>query len=159
MQPLPARWVTVDPGESTGYAIWSEDRLEYAGTTDLWDFVFALGCILHPAHLAQHCDNALRARLEGWKHLVIEDWSLYRDKAQALIGDKQDTVRGIGALQFIAASLGRPFTLQPAAIKEPARQAGAETLFQRPLHENRHANDAITHGVYWLAMRGRGVGV
>jgi hypothetical protein len=36
--------------------------------------------------------------------------------------------------------------------------AGAEQLFVEPLHENRHANDAIRHGVYYLATQTPGFG-
>jgi hypothetical protein len=49
---------------------------------------------------------------------------------------------------------GVPYTLQPAKIKETAVAGGAEEKFLRPLHENRHANDAIMHGTYFLLQKG-----
>lgn len=158
MPNLPSKWVSVDPGESCGYAVWSADTRVAAGTVDLWDFVFALGAglLVDGVGADLHVDWGLVDRLSGWELLVLEDWTLYPWKSQAMSWDPQDTVRGIGALQFIARALGRPYTLQPAAIKDAAKAATAETLFDRPLHENRHQNDATMHGVYYLATQGKG---
>lgn len=156
MSELPSRWLTVDIGESTGYAVWDEDQLVCAGTAELWQFVHAVGMALVGDSIA-HADLELLTRVADWELIIIEDWVLYEDKALALAWDKQDTVRGLGALQFIATALGRPYKLQPALIKTAAKAAGAEELFLRPLHDNRHANDAIMHGVYWLASQGKGV--
>lgn len=159
MSELPRKWVTCDPGESTGYAVWKGNTLVHAGTVELWQFVRALGydVIQDQPGLWEGLDQEVYSRVQGWGRLVMEDWHLYRDKAQALIGDAQDTVRGIGALQFICQALDRPYTLQPAAIKSAAVTAGAEDLFLRPLHDNRHANDAIMHGVYYAGMQGKGI--
>lgn len=156
MSELPGKWVTADPGESTGYAVWEGSTLVHAGTAELWEFIHSAAAPLIPDPVLLP-DSELLERLKGWERLVMEDWHLYADKAQALIGDAQDTVRGIGALQFVATVLERPYTLQPAAIKSAAVSAGAEDLFLRPLHDNRHANDAIMHGVYYAAMQGKGV--
>jgi hypothetical protein len=155
----PAKWVSVDPGESCGYAVWERDRKVGAGTVELWEFVFALGHELVRDEVKAFTppSEPLTALLRGWELLVMEDWALYPWTAQALSWDRQDTVRGIGALQFIARALGRPYVLQGASIKDAAKAATAETLFDRPLHDNRHQNDATMHGVYYLAQCGKGV--
>lgn len=152
---MPTRWLTVDIGESTGYALWSENRYLGGGTAPMEDFVYAVGNPLTPRH--RHRDTELLGRVSGWELIVIEDWQLYEWKAQDLIWDKQLTVRGLGALQYIAFALDRPCVLQPAKIKDAAKAAGAEELFLRPLHPNRHQNDAIMHGVHYLASQGEGV--
>jgi hypothetical protein len=155
MSELPRKWLTVDIGESTGYSVWSENRYVCGGTAPMEDFVFAAGDALMPGR--RHRDTELLSRVSGWELIVIEDWQLYPDKALALSWDKQLTVRGLGALQFIAMALERPCVLQPAAIKNSAVQAGAEELFVRPVHDNRHQNDSIMHGVRYLATQGEGV--
>lgn len=155
MPDLPQKWLTVDIGESTGYAVWSEDELVAGGTAALWDFVHAAGQALTRERLCQ--DRELSSRVASWELIVVEDWQLYPWKAEEMAWDKQLTVRGLGALQFIASALGRRCILQPAAIKKAAKSAGAEELFARPLHDNRHQNDAIMHGVHYLATQGKGV--
>lgn len=152
---LPSKWLTADPGETTGYAVWHENRLVASGQAELWTFVHTFGQAIMDSVYAP--DAELLRRLSGAALLVMEDWFLYADKAQALIGDKQDTVRGIGALQFICTACSIDYQLQGAGIKDGACQAGAREFFRRPLHENRHANDAIMHGVYYAAMQGKAV--
>jgi hypothetical protein len=150
---LPEKWVSVDPGEMTGYAIWHEAELVRASALPLWKVVTAVGFDL----LRDKANRADDIELTTWDLLVIEDWQLYPWSAVDLSWDKQDTVRGIGALQFAAVALERQYVLQPAKIKEAAKSLGAQELFRRPLHPNRHANDAIMHGVYYAAQAGKGV--
>jgi hypothetical protein len=85
--------------------------------------------------------------------IICEDWALYKwviDKG-GLDFDKCRTARAIGALELIAWRNGIMIELQPASIKEAAVAAGAEELYVTPRHENRHANDSIQHGVFYLA--------
>ncbi len=158
MSDLPAKWVTCDIGETTGYTVMEGGALVSVGQAELWTFVY---CLAEPLlergmdYLVK--DPELQDRLRGWELIVLEDWHLYRDKALALVGDKQDTVRGLGACQFIATALGREYHLQGADIKPQAVAAGAEDLFRRPLHPNRHANDSIMHAVNYAGQRGIGV--
>lgn len=158
MSDLPQRWVTVDIGESTGYAVLSENRLLHAGTAEMWDFCVAAGAPLVVSSLSERIpDLELSESLDGWDLMVVEDWALDPSTAEKLAWDTQDTVRGLGALQFIALALGREFELQKRTIKKAARNAGAEDLFRRPLHDNRHANDAIMHAVHRAGMARKGL--
>lgn len=156
--------LAVDPGESTGWATFTKDTplnevpgIE-AGTVDLWEFIRAFAaavgvmCTWAPT---QH-DPELAHYFHGVDHVAIEDWALYPWELQNLGWDKCRTARGIGAIQFICECAAVPYTLQPASIKDAAEGLGAEESFYRPLHENRHQNDAIRHGVYWLATHPQG---
>lgn len=141
------RWLTVDPGETTGWALWEDDRLVVAGQTPLWEFLDELwrGQGLHTDHRDAEGPFAHIGRI------VCEDWALYPWAAKALSWDKCRTARGIGAIELICRQGFPELILQPAKIKEAAVAGGAEDLFLSPRHENRHANDAIMHGVYYLA--------
>lgn len=149
-------WLTIDPGETTGWSIWQDtDRVE-AGQTALWKFIdlvdeWAVEKVL-PREF--NADDWSDDGLEPLQFIVMEDWSLYADKAQALINDKQRTVRGIGAIELIARQNNIPIELQGAYTKDVAIAAGAEELFFSPVHENRHANDAMMHAVYRIARKG-----
>lgn len=149
-------WITIDIGETTGWAIWDGDTLLASGQTPLWEFIDAIDEWLNspfapgPVSLPEVFGPGLPvARLRA---MIVEDFVVYANKAQALIGDKLRTVRGIGALELLARQHNLPIYLQGAAIKDAAEAAGAAEQFNRPLYENRHANDAIMHGVFWLAM-------
>lgn len=149
--------VACDPGESFGYCTGTDNVLESAGTVDMWEFVHALGeTILPQIENSAATDLELLDRLDGVEQVVIEDWQLYPKemKAGALDWDKCRTARAIGAIEFICRAGGVPYVLQPAKIKETAQAAGVENLYDRPLHENRHQNDAMQHFVYFNLKRG-----
>ena len=149
--------LTIDPGETTGFSTWEDGELVYAGQWEMDEFVMGVGCHFHaqPDSSPLRGDPELLAHLNGVAMLVCEDWSLYPWKLQEMAWDKCRTARAIGALQYICQVADAPFVLQGAKIKTTAVAAGAEEKFLRPLHENRHANDAIMHGVVYHLEKGR----
>lgn len=152
------KWLSVDPGEDTGYAIWQGDNLLEAGTEKLWPFgddVFDAVFADQVGQTWDPNDESLPSRLYGIRRLVVEDFRVYPWEARkgTLDWDQVRTARLIGALTLAARRGGLDFVLQPAKIKERAEAAGAAELFLKPLYENRHANDAIRHGIYYLAIQ------
>lgn len=147
------RWLSIDPGETTGWALWEDKQLVDAGQTELIPFIDEVADSARVLGPSSNLD--LLAPFDGVKRLVVEEFKLYPWVIQdgGLDFDEVRTARGIGALEFIARQAGIEFTFQPATIKEPAMDAGARELFQRPLYENRHANDAIMHGWYYIVTR------
>lgn len=154
---LPSKWCAVDPGESLGYTILWENRLEVSGTADLWDFIHAFAIAHDIKDERDPGDRELVKRLRGTQLLVYEQWALYPWKLQELAWDECRTARGIGALEFICQVAGIPYQAQAAAIKDAAESAGATDLFLRPLYENRHANDSTLHAVYKAMTVGEAV--
>jgi hypothetical protein len=147
-------WLTVDPGETTGYTVWRGKKQVFSGQLPMWEFIDVVERWCTTKRLPDefggtpgHHDAPLGA-------IICEDWALYPWKLtnHQMDWDKCRTARAIGALELLARIYGQPFILQPAAIKEAAQAAGAESLYLEPIHENRHANDSIQHGVYYLAM-------
>lgn len=154
-----AKWLAVDPGEDTGYSIWDDDELIDAGTAKLWEFGEAVYFSMHadPMEL-ELTDNHLALSLMGIEGIVCEDFRIYPWEAKkgTMNWDPVRTARLIGALTLMCKVKGLWWKLQPASIKERAEAAGAQHYFFTPLHENRHANDSIMHGVYYRALQ-RGV--
>lgn len=145
------KFLTIDPGEHTGWSTWLNSDLLDAGTLELEEFVTTYGEALGLPN-GRESDPALMAALAGGLDAVVcEDWALYPWKLQSLAWDKCRTARAIGVLQYVADAADIPFVLQPASIKDAAVAGGAEDLFYRPLHENRHQNDAIMHGVFFTS--------
>lgn len=146
-------WLCVDPGETTGWSIWRDKELLVAGQTALWDFIDAVDAWLTEGDVPEVLD--LDETAMGKLHaLVVEDWSLYPWMLEKLAWDKCRTARGIGALELLARQHGIPLHLQGADIKDAAKAAGAEELYLTPAYENRHANDSIQHGTFYLARHG-----
>ena len=140
-----------DPGESTGWSIGFDGEYEEGGTCDLWDAIHALAAALLGRETADVDEHLLEA-FSNVDTVVIEDWSLYPWELQNLAWDKCRTARGIGAIELICRLADVPYVLQPAKIKETAVSGGAEMWYVRPLHENRHQNDATQH--LWFYFNG-----
>lgn len=148
-------WLAVDPGEDTGWALFEDERLVDAGTEKLWAFgdsVFM--AVFRPEELDLVGDE-LAKLFVGIEKIVAEDWRLYPNemKKGSLAWDQCRTARLLGSLTQTCRMGGLELILQGAKIKKAAEAAGAKALFMAPLEENRHANDAIRHGVYYLAIQ------
>lgn len=152
-------WLCVDPGETTGYSVWGDGDLLYADQLPMWEFI---------DRVEEWATTGARPDCFGWDAetsepdegpptaLVVEDWQLYPwvIREGGLDFDKCRTARAIGALTHICRRLGIKLVFQGADIKDGAKAAGAEALYLSPVHENRHANDSIQHGVFYLAAHG-----
>lgn len=139
---MPGVMLTIDPGEDSGWSCWDRKThaLLVAGTTRLWDLIDDIERgLLHNEGVFKDVDL-----------VVCEDWALYEWEVRNLAWDKCRTARGIGAITLLCRQSGTVFRLQGAKIKNYAVAAGAEEYFYRPLKENRHQNDAIMHGVYYI---------
>lgn len=154
-------WLCVDPGESTGWSLWRGPNLIDAGTTELWAMGQSVFVAMFRPEEADLIGDELAIKFQGITKIVCEDWRLYPWEVEAgnLDWDQCRTARLIGALTLIAQQANLQWFLQPAKIKEHAMAAGAKHLFLKPLHENRHANDSIMHGVYHLAVEAGAQGV
>lgn len=152
------RWLTVDPGETTGWALWKGREKIDGGQDPLWDFIdYLTDSLICVGGDYENADGPFVTKDETLGALIVEDWRLYPWvlASGALDFDACRTARGIGAIELLARLATIPIILQPATIKEMAKAAGAEELYVSPVHENRHQNDAIQHGVFYLAKEGR----
>lgn len=162
------KFLTVDPGEDTGWSVWDAGQLVDAGTTKMWDFSDAVWAVaLHKvagwkwgniggtpySELAEECQEVADS-VRDVELVVVENWTLYPWvlKTGGLDWDECRTARLIGSLFQATRVAGWTYEQQGAKIKERAMAAGAEHYFSHPLRENRHANDAIMHGVFRNAL-------
>lgn len=177
--PKEPRWITVDPGEDTGLAIWEDDRLIMGYTLKMEVVAPMLHTLLALTSLTYHGSEIVSSPSPGFlveypeckevwdeivgrkiERVVCEDWRLYPHvmytpdgrASHALDWDQCRTARLIGKIELVCMLSRIPLVLQPAKIKETAVAAGAENLYYKPLHENRHQNDAIQHGVFYLVV-------
>lgn len=177
------RWLCVDPGETTGWSVWKGDRLLGGGQTPLWEFGHGVWDTLQAQSSAQFVsslDGIARLEREGlvgagqqpWldpgtaaqadentgpiELIVCEKFALYPWEAKNLAFDEFRTVQLIGALTFMATLFDIEMHKQPASIKERALAGGAKEFFTHPLYENRHQNDSIMHGLFYVQVECRG---
>lgn len=157
-------WLCVDPGETTGYSVWKDGEMILADQAPMWEFIDMVDMTLRgpssEAVARPGCGHIGLFTPEGepvvLEAMVMEDWQLYPwvIRQGGLDFDKCRTARAIGALTLLCRQHGVKLIFQGADIKKGAQAAGAEALYLEPVHENRHANDSIQHGVFYLAVNG-----
>lgn len=135
----------------------SSGNLLWADQIPMWNFADAIYQWAEesfiPAALRPALDDDFNEKSK-LSAMVIEQWQLYPWELQNLAWDHCRTARLIGALELICRKFGIELIFQGADIKKGAQAAGAEALYLEPVHENRHANDSIQHGVFYLAVNG-----
>lgn len=150
-----------DPGDTVGWSLWNGCYLLAAGQTPMWHYADDVWLKLQkPKAKNALLDAGLHREGVDPKQLLLpikrhicEDFRIYPKKAKALIWDPLRTPRLIGALSFMCRVFDDvEFHLQPAAIKKRAVAGGAEEFFYHPVHENRHQNDSIMHGWYYMQL-------
>lgn len=124
--------LAVDPGDShVGTALSQDGQMkaeEYSAAGWLFEF------------------SALVGMLDV---VVIEEFRLYPGSAPALSWSQLDTVKMIGAMEWICHCAGVPFELQSAAVKIPTRaQCKARGINWK--HKSGHASDALLHLYYYM---------
>lgn len=149
------RWLAVDPGEDVGWSLWNGTQSVAASTTKMWPFADGVWAELNGEESELSDASLVREGVDpelnsGPLELIVcEDFRIYPWAAKSLAWDQVRTARLIGALTFMSRVFELDFVLQGAKIKERAVAGGAEELFYHPLHENRHQNDSLLHGVFY----------
>ena len=161
-KPEKFRTLYCDPGEDFGWAIGRDMKLIARGTTKMWDMAMDVHQVLIDGRdsdpsIPLNSPNTCRDGVDPDENtgpvgrIVCESFRLYPWvlRTGALDFDEVRTAQVIGALRHMARVAGIPIVFQPAAIKPAALAAGAEELYDHPLHENRHQNDAIQHFTFF----------
>lgn len=134
----PSILIALDPGITTGYAVFIGGRIHLTGTMDWED--------------PKRGVNQLYYLFERFfpNILVCEDYRLYASKAKAQIGSQMKTVKIIGAIELICSQ-------QDIKIVKQMAVTGKGFVTDDRLKEwgmydkvNRHARDAVRHGCHWI---------
>ena len=131
--------LTLDPGETTGYALWDmkEGTLLKSGQIRTWPEVEWLS-------FQSQFNNFLPTIV------VFESYQVYEWKTEDHTWSQIPTVQTIGMLKFLCLQHSIPFYSQTAQIAKGF--CSDEKLEQWGFWKKgeRHARDAIRHGVYFL---------
>ena len=122
--------LVVDPGDTTGYALFDETgELYLKGQADFDKFL----------------DFLLKNSFDS---IVVEDYRLRKGKQAQQTGSRFQAVQVIGALKYIARQEEIPFEL--ASVQ--AKTLGSMYSGVKPPsdHKKSHEIDAYNIGIYWL---------
>ena len=127
--------ISVDPGETTGIAYWSDS-----------------GEFVEREALTQEQVFEKIEILENVTVVVCEDYRLRQGKQMAQTGSRFVAVQILGALKAYAHRVGAKFVLQPAtALTIASLHSGVK----RPAnHAKSHDVDAYNHGYYYFETKG-----
>jgi hypothetical protein len=127
--------ISVDPGETTGIAYWSDQ-----------------GEFVEREALNQEALFDKLEQLDNVTIVVCEDYRLRQGKQMVQTGSRFVAVQIIGALKAYARRVGAKFVLQPAQV---LTVAALHSGVRRPSnHAKSHDIDAYNHGYYFFETKG-----
>jgi hypothetical protein len=127
--------ISVDPGETTGIAYWSDQ-----------------GEFVEREALNQEALFDKLEQLDNVTIVVCEDYRLRQGKQMVQTGSRFVAVQIIGALKAYARRVGAKFVLQPAQV---LTVAALHSGVKRPSnHAKSHDIDAYNHGYYFFETKG-----
>ncbi len=130
------KYVSFDPGESTGWVTWNESgAMVQQGTCR-----------------SREALEDLLSKLGNIPEVIVEDFTLRKDKALQQSGSRLETVRVIGVIESWAHRNKSKITKQPASILHTAQlQSGMKMPSN---HSHSHWISAYNHGFHYLVKKG-----
>lgn len=130
--------VSLDPGETTGVAVWEKGKLTHQFQVKTWPMV--------------ECVRSLRHIIDVHKpkRVVFESYQVYDWKTEDHSWSQIPTVQVIGSIQTLLILNDIPYFTQTAQV---AKQFVTDEKLEQWgfwFKGIRHARDAIRHGVYFL---------
>lgn len=135
-------YLSYDPGKITGWARF-QDNGEVVETGQLTI-----------DELLAHVENmTLLNETDPIKVIIVEDFILFKHKAQQQTGSRMEASQAIGILRTLAERTGATFFLQPSNIKSMAERF-TQVSPKGQAHNKTHWIDAFNHGAYYLIQQG-----
>lgn len=128
--------LSVDPGDTTGWVLWTDDGIE-----------LSKGQLL-----AQEFIDRLAENYWQFNTVVFEDFILYRGRAAAQTGSRFKASQVIGALKMSAKMQKATVVMQPAQSKSFGYKFARLTTAGN--HAQSHWRDAYAHGYFYFVKQG-----
>lgn len=141
----PPEVLALDPGETTGWALFEYGLLVDAGQTNK-----------HKEVVTAVTELQMLFRMTNPSFVVIEDYRVYAHKAKSHSWEALHTPKLIGAIQALCAVRGTADILQMASSKQFVTNDKLR-MWKMYYKGKPHANDAIRHGCYYLLFN-KGIG-
>lgn len=139
--PYAGRLITFDPGETTGFSVWDNNKLVEASQLNTYDVKNSVSWLSEWVRMKTVGHNC---------KVVIEEYRIYSFKTEQHAWSDVHTIRLIGCLETLLTLGGIPYSMCGAGLaKTFATDQKLEDwgFYQRG---QKHARDAIRHGVYHL---------
>jgi len=146
--------ICFDPGETTGYAIFHDADLFEAGQLDTYNLQDQAKNIY--GFIARHFeDRNLYPTFPANPQVVYEDYKVYGHKRNQHVGNELHTAKLIGIIEAACQMMDIPTHKQMAATAKPFCTDAKLKEWGFWQTAERHANDAIRHGAYYLLFGGK----
>lgn len=137
---IPEHVLSVDPGETTGFAIFRKGKLETYGQLEVKKKKINILEVL----------VINNSSVINYNYVIIEDYKVYPTKLKEHILSGIFPVKVIGALEYIFSLHNIPVVLQMADTAKSFVTDDKLKEWGMWIKGQEHARDAIRHGVYWL---------
>lgn len=137
--------ITFDPGETTGFSVWKNQKLVDCGqfnTKDVKD------CVLMLRDFLQSNFNPCAEDLGH--HVRMEEYRIYGWKSDQHAWSTVHTIRLIGALECLCVQQGISYDMCGAGLAKTLITDVKLKDWGFYSTNQRHANDAIRHGAYFF---------
>ena len=133
------RWISIDPGETTGWSYWSHNKRMDAGQSTFEEF-------------CEELEESIEQ--DGITLIVYEDYKLRASSAKAMIGNGFPAVQVIGVVKWLANKYDVELVVQTPAQKEFFTD---ERLKLLGLYDRgqQHARDSVRHALYYQFFTGK----
>jgi len=133
---IPKNLLSIDPGETTGYAIFKGGKLEQTG--EIYVKKCGLSIIYH------------EFKLLSLDYVLIEDYKIYPNKLRSHVFDEVFTVKVIGAIEYMFQLRNIQLRFQMASAAKGFVDNAKLRAWDMWKIGTPHARDAIRNGAYWL---------
>lgn len=146
--PWPGRLISLDPGGTTGYAIWDNSKLVEAGQLSTSTVKSSVPML----------DGWISNLFEGTRFnqsevlAVMEEYRVYGWKTDDHAQSTMHTSRLIGCFETLFVQKGIGYTMQGAGMAKGFCTDVKLKNWDFWQTGERHARDAIRHGAYFLCM-------
>lgn len=147
----------LDPGETTGWAIFDRGQLDSCGQwatpTPVEMALFVRESEILPYAFVVGEQGEVQPARRGLGLILFEEYRVRGNKYKEHVGSEVVTIQHIGAIKVVAAELGIATAKQSAGM---AKGFATDTKLRRwGLYQTgqRHANDAIRHGCHYLLFK------
>lgn len=130
--------LTLDPGQTTGWAHWYDSGLSSYGQ---WNTFPVKDCI-------KMLDEQISS--DVIQAVVMEEYRVYAHKTEDHAQNDMHTSRLIGAIECLCVLRGVPYRMQGAGIVKNWATDEKLKAWDMWIKGERHARDAIRHGIYFL---------
>ncbi len=144
IEPFSGNLLSIDPGKTTGYALFKNTALYKSGQLDTPDIPSA----------AEHLSSFLD--VYTFNQMVVEDYRIYSWKAKDHTWSDLLTPRVIGCVETICALHNIPLVKQSPQNAKQFVTDDRLKEWQLYVKGKVHARDAIRHGCYYLLFNHKG---